>query len=262
MKKELLKEEKAGPYDLHWVESLFPMPHLHNNIELILVIEGSAIAHADSNDMQISTGDLFISFPNQVHYYENSTIGEYGLFIFATDTIFGKKEVIFDNIPENNVIRLNSEDELYKNLIELLNVKEKENREILTAGLINVCFGKLLERIKLKPRLKTDNFTLQNILNYCSLNFTSDLSLDDVAQSLHLSKYYISYLFNNKLGIGFNNYINSLRVEAVCDLLKESDKNMADISQEAGFSSIRSFNRAFTQMMGITPSEYRKTRKT
>ena len=261
MKKTLLKEEKVGPYDVHWVDSLYPIPHLHNNIELILVAEGSAVAHADSNDMHISTGDLFISFPNQVHYYENSTIGKYGLLIFATDTIFGKKDIIFDNIPENNILHLNSDDGLYKNFVELLNVEKKESREILTAGLINVCFGKLLERIELKPRLKTDNFTLQNILNYCSLNFSSELSLDDVAESLHLSKYYISYLFNNKLGIGFNNYINSLRVEAACDLLEGTDKKITDISQESGFSSIRSFNRAFTQVMGITPSDYRKKRK-
>ena len=115
--------------------------------------------------------------------------------------------------------------------------------------------------MKLNPRLKTENLTLQNIINYCTLNLSSNLSLDDLAQSLHLSKYYVSYLFNNKLKISFNNYINSLRVNAACDLLAETDKNMVDISQEVGFGSIRSFNRAFTGVMGVTPTVYRKNKK-
>ena len=120
MKKILFKEEKKGPYDIFEDNTLSPLPHLHNNIELILVINGSAIAHADRSDIPISTGDLFVSFPNQVHYYENSSFGDYGIFIFATDTIFGKKELIFDNIPENNVIHLDAQDELYKSLFRRL----------------------------------------------------------------------------------------------------------------------------------------------
>lgn len=260
MKKNLLKEEKTGPYEIYYVDSLSPMPHLHKDIEMVLVLEGKATAHADRNEIPVSSGDLFINFPHQVHYYENSTIGKYGLFIISTDTIYGKKDMLFDNLPENNVINLKNDQELYKYLIELLNIKEKQNREVITVGYINLCFGKLLEKINLKPRLKTEKSNLQSIVNYCTLNFNTNLSLDDLAQSLHLSKYYVSYLFNNKLGMSFNNYINTLRIKASCDLLEQYDKNMADISQEVGFGSIRSFNRAFTQIMGVTPTEYKKNK--
>lgn len=257
MKKVIFKEEKNGPYDIFFNTALSPLPHLHNNIELILVIDGSAVAHADRNAITLSAGDLFISFPNQVHYYENSTQGEYGIYIFAPDTFFGKKDVIFDNIPKKNVVHLDKDDELYKLFLELLNCKEEQCSETITAGLINLSFGKLLSQIELKPRLKTDNFTLQNILNYCTLNFYSELTLDDVAEALHLSKYYISYLLNNKLAIGFNTYINTLRVNASCDMLVDTDKKIAEIAQESGFNSIRSFNRAFSQVTGMTPSDYR-----
>ena len=122
-------------------------------------------------------------------------------------------------------------------------------------------FGEVLNGVELKPRVKTDNFTLQNILNYCTLNFNFELTLDDVADGLHLSKYYISHLFNKKLGIGFNAYLNRLRVNKSCDLLENTDKKIVDIVQEAGFNSIRSFNRAFTQIMNMTPSDYRKSKK-
>lgn len=260
VKKNLLKEVRTEPYDIVLADGLWHIPHFHKEFEIIFVIEGEVIAHADRNEIRIFSGDVFISFPNQIHFFENSVTGKYGVFIFSTDIIFGEKDLYFDNIPENNVIHLKKDDELYKDFTELIKVKETKNKDIITVGIMNYCFGKLLNKITLKPRLKTDNFTLQNIINYCTLNFASSLSLDDVAQSLHLSKYYVSYLFNNKLGIGFNDFLNSLRIKASCDFLAQTDKNMSDISQEVGFGSIRSFNRVFTRIMGVTPSEYRKNR--
>ena len=261
MKKNLLKEEKTEPYEIFLTEWLTPIPHIHKEIEIVLVIDGKAVAHADREEIPISSGDLFVSFPNQVHYYENSSVGKYGVYIISIDTLFCKKDVMLDNIPENITIRLGKDDELYKQFLELLNVKKTSNKDIITGGLINLCFGKLLDRVKLKPRLKTENSALESIINYCTLNFNSNLSLDELADSMHLSKYYVSYLFNNKLKISFNNYINTLRVKAACDMLTETDKNMADISLETGFGSIRSFNRAFTQIMNLTPTAYRKMKK-
>ena len=73
-----------------------------------------------------------------------------------------------------------------------------------------------------------------------------------------MSKYHISHLFNNKLGISFNTYINTLRINTACDLLEETDKKTTDISEEIGFGSIRSFNRAFLQIMDMSPLQYRK----
>ena len=263
MKKTLVKEEKNGPFDVFFDNGLSPLPHLHNNVELIFVIEGSATAHSDRDSVQISTGDLFISFPNQVHYYENSTNGEYCVCIFAVDTFFGKKEIIMDNIPQTCVMNFDKDESicnLLKKLREVKNYNVKYS-ETITAGIINIIFGEILNRIELKTRIKTDNFTLQNILNYCTLNFSIELSLDDVAEELHLSKYYISHLFNKKLGMGFNTYLNTLRVNKSCDLLEDTDKKIADVAQESGFNSIRSFNRAFVEIIHTTPSEYRKRKK-
>ena len=263
MKKTLVKEEKIGPFDIFFANGLAPLPHLHNNVELIFVIEGSATAHSDRDVLQISTGDLFVSFPNQVLYYENSTLGDYCVCIFATDTFFGNKEIIMDNVPQNSVIKFDKNPNICDALRRLRKVIHGSEKypEVLAAGLINVIFGEILGNLELKPRIKTDNFTLQNILNYCTLNFNLDLTLDDVAEALHLSKYYISHLFNKKLGIGFNTYLNRLRVTKSCDLLEDTDKKIVDIVQESGFNSIRSFNRAFFGIMNMTPSDYRKSKK-
>jgi transcriptional regulator GlxA family with amidase domain len=117
--------------------------------------------------------------------------------------------------------------------------------------------GMILPELELKPMIKTNNSTLQEVLLYCSSNFAEDITLDDVSGALHISKFHISHLLNEKLGLSFVTYLNTLRIHNACDLLEDTDKKMAEISADVGFGSIRSFNRAFQTAMNMSPSDYR-----
>ena len=66
---------------------------------------------------------------------------------------------------------------------------------------------------------------------------------------------------NDQLGMSFNNCINTFRIHKSCDLLSETDKKISEISEEVGFGSIRTFNRAFMEIMNLTPLEYRTQTK-
>ena len=61
--------------------------------------------------------------------------------------------------------------------------------------------------------------------------------------------------------MSFNNCINTFRINKSCDLLGETDKKISEISEEVGFGSIRTFNRAFMEIMNLTPLEYRTQTK-
>jgi AraC-like DNA-binding protein len=65
----------------------------------------------------------------------------------------------------------------------------------------------------------------------------------------------------SKLQIGFNDYINSLRVSNACKYLVKSEKSITEISEIVGFNTLRTFNRAFVKQMGTTPSKYRNEKK-
>lgn len=259
--KNVVYENKSKPIQLDRSRILAPLPHLHKEVEIIYVAKGGALAYADRVCAEIKEGDLFVCFPNQVHYYEGSEIGEYYLMIFSPDIVFGLKNLLNENVPKQNVLHIGKGSEAQKLFAKAISEFHKDFGETVSVGLINQAMGKLFSQFSLKPRIKTDNSTLQNVLNYCNVNFMSDITLDGAAEELHLSKYHISHLFNNKLGIGFNTYVNTLRIDKACELLEETDKKTADISEETGFGSIRSFNRAFLQVMDMTPLQYRKITK-
>ena len=62
----------------------------------------------------------------------------------------------------------------------------------------------------------------------------------------------------DKLGLRFNDYVNSLRISEACRYLVHTDHSITEISEIVGFNTLRTFNRAFMKQLGISPSEYRK----
>ena len=239
---------------------LCPTPHFHKEVEIIYIKNGRCTAYADKECISLKSGDLFISFPNQIHYYENSVFGEYYIILVNSNVFFELKETLNNFIPVNNKIVLGNHSYIADLLDKIFSADGKFKNTVIS-GILNYCIGLMLPDIELKPRIKTDNSTLQNILTFCTENFTDDITLDIVSDHMHMSKYHISHLLSKKLGISFNSYINMLRVDKACDLLEDTDKKTADISEEVGFGSIRSFNRAFLEITNITPLKYRNRYK-
>ena len=101
---------------------------------------------------------------------------------------------------------------------------------------------------------------MRTVIDYCVRNYNNELSLALLSQELHMSKYYISHLFGKEFNMKFNDYINSLRVSAACRLLCDTTKSITEISEEVGFATARTFNRAFIKQMELSPTEYRKQR--
>ncbi len=239
-----------------WPDYLSPRPHFHKHIEIIYVIEGTALAYADQKKAYIKAGEMFISFPNQLHYYEKSAKGRYIVILVAPELIYGIEGIVYNNIPKSN--RLSKEvvgD--YEKIFRKFRDATGEFSNTARVGIINQLLAEVLPKYELIPRIKTNNTALKSVLDYCSRNFTEDLTLDNLAEALHISKFHISHLLNKKLGISFNAYLSNIRVHKACSLLEEREKKISDVSEEVGFGSIRSFNRAFKNVMDMTPLEYR-----
>ncbi|MDZ7740555.1 MAG: helix-turn-helix transcriptional regulator [Bacteroidota bacterium] len=92
----------------------------------------------------------------------------------------------------------------------------------------------------------------------------SDLSIGELAKSLHTSKRILSWLLNKKMNTNFYRLMNKYRVLEAKELLKRVEYRnlkMDEIARMAGFKSKSSFNNAFRELTGQTPSEYRNCKK-
>ncbi|EAT12180.1 transcriptional regulatory protein [Oceanobacter sp. RED65] len=89
---------------------------------------------------------------------------------------------------------------------------------------------------------------------------TEHLTLKQLADSLGLPEYKTRALINQTLGYrNFNDYINRLRIEEACmRLQQEPDTAILNISLDVGYRTLSSFNRAFKELTGLSPSQYRQ----
>lgn len=83
------------------------------------------------------------------------------------------------------------------------------------------------------------------------------LKLSDVATLVGTNRTYISNFFNKENGATFYEYINRLRIEYACTLLRDTSDKLETVAEKSGFNSISTFRRAFLQFCGCTPAEYR-----
>jgi YesN/AraC family two-component response regulator len=164
-------------------------------------------------------------------------------------------------LPVSNLIKGAALDPELSALIDCISETYFGNssyKDAITRGYLLAFFGKLLQKTELKDVQSCDYHILGMILNYCITNSDKNLTLGLLESELHISKYYISHVINEKLGEGFNEYINSIRINEACKLLVKSDKSIKEISAEVGFGTVRSFDRAFKAKNGETAREYRR----
>ncbi|MCP4131166.1 MAG: helix-turn-helix domain-containing protein [bacterium] len=102
---------------------------------------------------------------------------------------------------------------------------------------------------------------LNVVINFIKQNYTSDISREGLAAAVDMNTSYLSTLFNTYTGKKFNEYIHSLRIKDAAALLENTDKQIIDIAYTVGFDSLTTFNRAFKNETGSTPSECRKNLK-
>ena len=123
-----------------------------------------------------------------------------------------------------------------------------------------IVYAVLEEYSRFVPQVRVDlkNTALASVLLYMSEHFASDISLESVAKALGYSPTHISRCISVIPNMNFRKLLNSLRVDQAKIGIIKGEGRMIDIAVECGFSCERSFNRAFLEITGMTPTQYRK----
>ena len=96
---------------------------------------------------------------------------------------------------------------------------------------------------------------IESVKEYINDNFREDISLDDVADYISFSKYYLSKLFKEVEGINYKDYLIQVRMEEAKKRLRKGDK-IKVVACEVGYSDRNYFSRAFKKYTGISPGKF------
>ncbi|WP_341878147.1 response regulator transcription factor [Defluviitalea saccharophila] len=118
----------------------------------------------------------------------------------------------------------------------------------------------ILERLEVSG---TENsaYMIQKVKDYIDEHFQEKITLEDMADYVGLSKYYLSYLFKKEEGTNFVSYINKKRIEKAKEYLRDTNNTVSQIYDLVGFSDQQYFSKTFKKIVGMTVTEYRKNLK-
>jgi AraC-like DNA-binding protein len=131
---------------------------------------------------------------------------------------------------------------------------ECESRFLCTLIEIIKQFG---DRKSRDQRIGHEHQAVQRARDYIHENYDQPLSLTQLAEQVHFSRYYLVHTFRDEIGMPPHTYLESVRIRQAQKLLSEG-KPLAHVAHQVGFGSQSHFTQRFKQIIGVTPGEYAK----
>ena len=233
----------------------FP-PHMHNSFEFVAVTAGEMrIVVDDGKTYNLRADEAILIFPNQLHEFIGDGSGEYIFVIFSTSFVEAYSSVFSSSVPVNN--RISNPAYHIKRMGEVLDSNSGKKRLYLKAAFYSLC-ADFDETAEYEPKRFNNHSLINKIFEFVEKNYKGDCSLSALAVHSGYHYVYLSRCFKEYAGISFVEYVLRYRINEAKRLLTETSLSVLSVAYESGFNSLRSFNRAFKEINGITPTEYRR----
>lgn len=253
---------------------------LHYDQELIIEYyrKGTATLRIEGNFYDIAEGDIVILNPDEMHvserkdpcYMEKIVIHvSEGLFSqFGLESPVFLEKIARKTKGRGNLIPRQTARELglSKKIDECLALAREDTPETLvllsckTVELLSTVSG-LVEKVdEVNAESVSSNKTVNKIIDYINRHYTEELTMDILASRFHFSKYYISHLFKDFVGISPYDYLIARRLYA-CNNLIRTGHTVKEACFSVGFSNYSNFFRLYKKHFNITPQQFKEQLK-
>lgn len=237
--------------------------HSNKNPEIIYLLNGKYQVITEKQKFILEAGEVLV-IPPLVRYELKGAEHPTSLYIQVNYDL-AKKYIEFQRIRfDAEIFHKDSYEmkKLQKSLNRIINMSIAEDRNI--DMLVQSAYCELLYHLKVF--LESDEIYAENneeerkrqIVQYIITNYSSEITLQDLAEHLHLSRVYLSKYFKQLFGTGFLQYLTEFRLTEACsDLIGYQDRGILRIAMDNGFPNLASFHKAFRERYKMTPGEFK-----
>jgi YesN/AraC family two-component response regulator len=109
--------------------------------------------------------------------------------------------------------------------------------------------------------LQSTSILVKHALAYLHQNFVNQLTRQEIAEAVGVSKNYLSEIFRHELGLSPWDYLTRLRLQKAKELLCSTGDSITTVAAQTGFDDSAYFSRVFRKNTGMSPQEYRQESK-
>lgn len=248
--------------------------HNHDYTEMAFVLSGHGRYRIDDVYYDVGEGDLILLNVGQRHQALVVNPADP-----TTEFFVGFSDFRFPNLPENHLPGsgetpiIHTTGELRQKMFKLCASMTAENN-ICQAGrylmlksyLVQMLVLLLREQSKPIP-INTDfsfrsvnkKYVVEQLENYFEEHYTEKISLDQIAENMYLSPYYISRIFKSETGDTPIHHLINIRLERAKELLERGGSgSVQEIAAAVGYDDACHFSKVFKKKYGIPPSKIMK----
>lgn len=241
--------------------------HNHDEFEILIIEKGEALVRVGKNTYSCKDGDLIFINPSEIHSIKVNPQKSYRQKCICFDTSLVSDAKIAEKLKSERLsflrhISKNSPHNAF--LTKCASNAYNAVSSNLDAVYMEVsAYVTLIAAYMLNNRLydelcqKTDGF-YSVILKYISEHFPENITSADAAKEASYTHSYFCRRFKSGFGMSFSEYLTIFRITCAKQIMETSEKTLAEISDECGFSAPTHFSSAFKKYVGISPLEYRK----
>lgn len=231
-------------------------------ITIIFVLEGNIKVKLDNKVNIMNEEEILIinRFSNALMSTEHMGVV---LMLQIDPVYFDKVYKGFSNIRFKSSLGNNFDYQLKRLIAKMVSILDEANEDYR----IKIEKNLLELSILLLDNYVDDNLNenkindehLKKILSFIKMNHKEKISLDEIAEHVHLNSQYLSRFFSKTMNTTIVEYITRERLNTSMDLLRYTSDNISDIALESGFPNIKSYFKAFKKYYDKTPAQYRKS---
>ena len=239
-------------------------PHARNHYLFHYVISGKGTLFANEQVYEITAGHGFLVVPGQITTYraDEREPWEYTWIEFdglrAQESLrlagISGKEPIFT--PANQ----EAGEKLCQQMLYIVNNGTAEPTHLIGHG-----FLFLSQLVESSAHQRTQNvrrlrdFYIKEALTFIEDNYHRDVSVEEIAAFCGLNRSYFGKVFRETMGESPQTFLLHYRMAKAAQLLKETRLSVGEIAQQVSYDNQLHFSRAFKNVHGISPREYRQT---
>lgn len=238
--------------------------HYHNLFEVYYLTGGECRYFIDNKTYQLMPGDILLIPEGVIHNSEYDNTVHSRMLINCSHKFIpaSVRPLLAQMLHIYRNPSITDEVNRIFRLIEAEYTRPDGFSEDVLSCYTHMLFILLARNMDNRVITNTGNACIEQAVDYIKENFTSNITLPDMAKMFYVSSEHFSRLFKKETGFNFSEYVNLLRLQKAETMLKkQQNASVAEIASECGFNDSNYFSVKFRNMYGISPKKLQLTSK-